>query len=112
MGKQKQSPKASHEQHNSDLVKTLEEILDADQTLRKQLNTIQNDEEKKQLWDRIEALDAINLKKIESIFTIHGYPGKSKVGEVLSSVGFLVIQHAPLAMQEKYFPLLEQAAKE
>ena len=40
----------------------------------------------------------------------HGYPGKSLVGKEQASTAFFVIQHADLAFQEKYLPLLKQAA--
>lgn len=55
--------------------------------------------------------DSINVIKIEAIFAKFGYPGKSLVGSGEASTGYLVIQHAPLEKQEKYLPLITEAAQ-
>src|SRR5690606_31454047 len=39
-------------------------------------------------------------------------PGKTLVGEQLSHAAFLVLQHADLESQEKYLPLLKDAAEQ
>ncbi|MBT9394256.1 energy transducer TonB [Hymenobacter sp. NST-14] len=52
-------------------------------------------------------LDLQLIRQVDSLITIHGYPGKSKVGEYQKSTAFLVIQHNP---DEKYLPLLTAAA--
>lgn len=92
------------------LAAELEIILRDDQALRQRLNGQATEAEQQEIWRQIAELDSLNLLKIERIFAEHGYPGKSKVGSSLSSAAFLVIQHAGLAHQEKYFPLLEAAA--
>jgi hypothetical protein len=91
------------------LAAELEVILKDDQALRQQLDSVKEGE-KQAMWRKINELDAANVLKIEQIFLKHGYPGKSKVGGSLASVAFLVIQHADLPYQEKYFPLIEEAA--
>ncbi len=90
------------------LAKELEIIEKDDQMLRQKSDEGMVNEDRLKLWQRIEALDSLNQIKIEQIIVKHGYPGKSKVG-AQSSTAFLVIQHADLAFQEKYFPLLEEA---
>lgn len=97
--------------YDETLAAELEIILRDDQALRQGLNGAATEAEREETWRRIEELDSINLIKVENIFARHGYPGKSKVGKQLASAAFLVIQHADLAHQEKYFPLLEQAAQ-
>lgn len=52
-------------------------------------------------------LDPQLLQQVDSLIAVHGYPGKSKVGEYYKSTAFLVIQHNP---NEKYLPLLTAAA--
>lgn len=92
------------------LAAEMEIILRDDQTLRQHLDDLTTEEERRNAWTRIVETDSVNLVKVERIFAQHGYPGKSKVGSGLSSAAFLVIQHADLAYQEKYFPLIEAAA--
>lgn len=52
-------------------------------------------------------VDARLIRQVDSLVAIHGYLGKSKVGEYHKSVMFLVIQHNP---DEKYLPMLTAAA--
>jgi hypothetical protein len=90
------------------LAKELELIERDDQMLRQKSEEGLSNEDQLKLWQHIEALDSLNQIKIAQIIAKHGYPGKSKVG-AQASTAFLVIQHADLAFQEKYFPLLEEA---
>ncbi|MBC7776499.1 MAG: hypothetical protein H7246_13780 [Phycisphaerae bacterium] len=55
--------------------------------------------------------DSLCLAKAEAIILQYGYPGKSLVGESRQDAIWLVIQHAPLEKQEKYFPLIDAAAQ-
>lgn len=57
-----------------------------------------------------DVLDRLNLTKVERIITRYGYPGRSLVGEQRQAIAFVVIQHSELQTQEKYLPLLTQAA--
>ena len=54
--------------------------------------------------------DSVNTSRIEQIIEEYGYPGKSIVGDQQSGTAFLVIQHADLAIQEKYLPIITEAA--
>lgn len=55
--------------------------------------------------------DSICVVRAEAILAQYGYPGKSLVGQLRQDALWLVIQHAPLEKQEKYFPLLDEAAQ-
>jgi hypothetical protein len=57
-------------------------------------------------------IDRKNLARLEKIVKQHGWPGKSLVGQEASQAAFLIVQHADLANQKKYFPLLKKAAVE
>ena len=46
------------------------------------------------LWSKQELLDQTNLEYIENVFTEHGYPGKSLVGEPTNQAAWYVIQHS------------------
>jgi hypothetical protein len=96
--------------YDESLASELEIIYEDDQALRHKIPNLRTEQERKALWNEIYKVDSINVLKIEQIFLKHGYPGRSKVGDNLSSTAFLVIQHADLAYQEKYFPLIEEAA--
>ena len=72
--------------------------------------------QKDSLWDRLYATDRRNQEKIDSIIAIHGYPGKSLVGEDLEMIAVLVIHHSPkdgnTDYMHKHLTLLQEAAKE
>jgi hypothetical protein len=54
--------------------------------------------------------DAANLRRLDEIIARHGWPGVSLVGEEGSRAAFLVLQHGDVATQERYLPLVQQAA--
>lgn len=62
------------------------------------------------LWTLQSVADSINTVRIVSILNERGYPGKSLVGPSQASTAFLVIQHADLELQEKYLPMISEAA--
>lgn len=96
--------------YDATLAAELEVIYKDDQDLRQGATNSAIESGKKSRWEEIHRLDSINVLKIERIFLKYGYPGKSKVGGSLASTAFLVIQHADLAYQEKYLPLIAEAA--
>src|SRR5438552_1197461 len=57
-------------------------------------------------------IDSCNLLQIEALINQYGWPGKSFMGTAGNITVFLVVQHADLATQEKYFPLLEKSVAE
>lgn len=55
-------------------------------------------------------IDKKNMKRLEEIIARYGWPTKSMVGKEASDSAFLIVQHAELVYQKKYFPLLKVAA--
>jgi hypothetical protein len=104
-----------YESHlNKPLMRELEGINVSDQRYRLMMDSVQkaygwNSEEMKALWERQNYSDSVNLIRIKQILKQYGYPGKSLVGEQ-ASTAWLVIQHADLATQEEYLPLMKEAA--
>lgn len=86
---------------NRDLMVYLEEIYDADQSVRKVENFKQQ-----------EYTDSINLIKIEYFLQKYGWLGADVVGYKGNQALFLVLQHSELPTQEKYLPMIRQAVKE
>jgi hypothetical protein len=56
-------------------------------------------------------IDRRNMTRLEEIIKQKGWPVKSLVGEDASKAAFLILQHSDLRHQEKYLPLLKEAAK-
>lgn len=54
-------------------------------------------------------IDSCNLVQVEKLIATYGWPGKSFVGARGNQTVFLVIQHAGLATQEKYLPLMRES---
>lgn len=67
--------------------------------------------ELKAFEDEYRQSDSLCILRVEGIFKQYGYPGKSMVGIRRQDYAWLVLQHAPLEKQEKYFPLVDEAAK-
>ncbi len=61
------------------------------------------------LWVLQSYSDSVNTIYITELIDKMGYPGKSIVGDQ-ASTAFLVIQHADIEVQEKYLPILREAA--
>jgi len=57
-----------------------------------------------------DSLDKLNQQELVLIIDSFGYPGKSIVGASMMNKAFLVIQHSNLIYQEKYLPILIEAA--
>ncbi len=60
----------------------------------------------------INYIDSSNLAQVESLIALYGWPGKSFVGAHGNYTIFLVIQHADLATQVKYFPMFQRSVDE
>ncbi len=61
------------------------------------------------LWEKQEKVDKRNIKRLAQIIDKYGWPGRSLVGKEGSFTAFLIIQHAELNYQKKYFPLLKES---
>ena len=96
------------------LRKELESILIKDQTLRLVLPMVEekfgeNSDQKKFLWSLMNFQDSINLVAIMEIIEKNGWIGANRVGYFANQSIWMVIQHAPLEIQEKYLPYLEES---
>lgn len=87
--------------YEKDLVKIISEVRDNDRRFR----VSNNIDDIRQM-----ELDKINIKIIDSLYSIHKeYIGKSLVGIKLSSTMWAVIQHSNLNKMEKYLPVIKEA---
>ena len=98
------------------LVAILDSIFDDDQNGRVQLHEIETkygsgSAELKAQWMLISEKDSINLIKVKNILDTKGWLGEDVVGEKGNTTLFLVIQHADIATQEHYLPMMREAVK-
>ncbi len=112
--------KANKDEAEKDLDKPLVAMLDTiyqeDQTYRRQIGEIEGkygreSDEMKKHWEVIKEKDSINLIKIQKILDEKGWLGSNVIGNQGNSTLFLVIQHSPLEVQEKYLPMMRDAVK-
>lgn len=99
------------------LSKELEEIYQLDQKYRKAMGAVHqeygfNSPEMNELLVKQQRIDSANLQRVMKIIEqVGGYPGKSLVGQSASEVTFFVLQHAPDSVQERYYDMIINAAK-
>ncbi len=62
-------------------------------------------------WSAVNKSDASNLIKVKTIIDTYGWLGADVIGSQANQTLFLVIQHGGLAVQEKYLPIMKEAAK-
>lgn len=112
--------KANKDEAEKDLDKPLVAMLDTiyqeDQTYRRQIGEIEEkfgreSDEMKKHWELINEKDSVNLIKIQKILDEKGWLGSNVIGNQGNSTLFLVIQHSPLEVQEKYLPMMRDAVK-
>ena len=109
---------------NTDLKKELDVIMFTDQAFRRQYDPNMPELERRNIADSLNMdydtmrknllvlmnkYDAENIKKVETIISKYGYPGKSLVGEPTNRAAFLVIQHSDKI--SKYLPIVRIAAE-
>jgi len=92
----------------------LEQIGVEDQTLRLLLPDVnekfgKGSDQEEYIWTLIHKQDSICLKKTLEILDNYGWVDISRVGISANQALWLVIQHADLAIQEKYLPLLKES---
>jgi hypothetical protein len=84
--------------------------------IQKELAAIfQRDQKTRVNGDSIEFvnyIDSCNLAQVEKLIATYGWMGKTTIGAKANNTLFIVIQHADLATQEKYYPLMEQSVNE
>ena len=85
-------------------------------SIKKKLDFIlERDQKTRTLGDSAEFrtfIDSCNLVEVTKLIDKYGWPGKHFVGGSGNRAVFLVIQHADLATQEKYFSLLQKSVEE
>ena len=106
----------AHPNLNLSLIAALDTIFTNDQQDRRNITQLQQtygsaSKQMDSLWKRITYYDSINLIAVKKIIDTYGWPGPDVVREQGSITVFLVIQHAGLATQEKYLPLMREAVK-
>jgi hypothetical protein len=105
---------------NAALQKQLIEMGKEDQKHRNELSELMGtldgpDKDKlmpryQQLVEEQNAIDTKLMQQLETIIARHGWPTISLVGKKANLNAFLILQHADLSYQKKYFPLLKEAA--
>lgn len=98
------------------LATLLDSIHDEDQLLRQRIGEVEaahgpDSPEMQRYWQLIHEKDSSNLVVVERILNQRGWLGPDVVGNKGSSTLFLVIQHADLATQERYLPMLRDAVR-
>ncbi len=98
------------------LVAMLDTIFNNDQSGRKETDDVKkkygrDSQEMQAHWKEINKTDSINLIHVRKILDERGWLGPEIVGEQGNLTLFLVIQHANLATQEKYLPMLREATQ-
>ncbi len=65
----------------------------------------------KYYWELISKQDSINQIEVVNILDKHGWVGTDLVGKNGNKALWLVIQHAPIKIQEKYLPSLKKSVR-
>lgn len=114
MKKIKANKKVFEKDLDKKLVKILDRIYETDQGLRLDLDSVEakygrESDELSVHWEKISYQDSLNLIEVSKILDERGWLGPKIVGARGNSTLFLVIQHSPLAIQEKYLPMMKEA---
>jgi hypothetical protein len=101
--------------YDKPLQKELIEIYEDDQGIRREfLAAVEKEGWKSPAADSLgkvmSARDSVNLVRIKAILDEKGWLGPGKVGGQASMTLFLVVQHADLVTQQKYLPMMREAA--
>jgi hypothetical protein len=106
----------AEENLDKSLVAILDTIYQEDQGLRRQISEVEekygrDSDEMKAHWETINEKDSINLIKIQKILDEKGWLGQDIIGGQGNTTLFLVIQHSPIEIQQKYLPMMRDAVK-
>ncbi len=102
---------------NMPLKRELDSIFEEDQRERRRIDSIQKkfgmqSQEMKDHWKVIMRKDSFNLRRVTQILDQYGWLGRDVIGGQANMTLFLVIQHADQKTQEKYLPMMQEAAKQ
>jgi len=99
-----------------ELIKTLAQMLEDDQKYRVQLGDQRLDipeKDREDMWRLQSRLDSINLIRVDSVLTHHGYPGTHQVGYDLDNVVWLVLHHqGDIRVRKQYLERIEMHLSE
>lgn len=100
--------------YDKPLVALLDSIFEEDQGLRERIGEVEQrygsgSPELKAHWQRISEKDSLNLIAVTRILDDRGWLGADVVGGKGNQTLFLVIQHADIATQERYLPMMRAA---
>ncbi len=117
LDKIKVNKEKEEENFDKTLVATLDTIYEDDQALRRQIEKIEKEfgkdsDKMKAHWAKISTQDSKSLIKVQQILDDRGWLGQDIIGRQGNSTLFLVIQHAPVEIQEKYLSMMRDAVKE
>ncbi len=106
----------SNQPEHPELAKELGAIFVEDQKYRQMIDSVMQahggeSAEVKALWEKIALVDSLNTARVSEILDTHGWLGAKAVGQTGNSALFLVVQHADIAVQEKYLPVMREAVK-
>lgn len=108
--------KTGYNYPNKELSKELWRMKVIDQSFYYHLNILDKNSSEpfltKAIWELKEQLNESNLNRLEQIVDSVGWLTKSKVGASGAVSAFLIIQHANLATQKKYLPMITEAANQ
>lgn len=96
------------------LKRQLEQIYIRDQTLRQLYGEAENkfgrdSDEMHYFWQLVSEQDSLNELEVMKILDSRAWVGTDVVGGQANTTLWLVVQHAPLDIQEKYLPLLRES---
>ena len=102
--------------YNKPLKARLDKIGMKDQMLRQLIGEVEakfgrDSEEMDYYWSIMRQQDSLNEIEVVKIIDEYGWVGTSEVGGQANRALWLVIQHAPQDIQEKYVPLLRESVK-
>lgn len=107
----------AEKKYNNPLIQGLDTIFKKDQEYRLIIDSViarsgAESEEAKVFWRKMREADSLNVLKVTDILDKHGWIGPDVVGQRGNITLFLVIQHADLATQLKYLPMMRKAVRD
>jgi hypothetical protein len=99
---------------SSQLRAELESMFVSDQALRLEARGVvetfgNNSAENAALWEKQNAIDEANIHKLEEIVQSSGWPRQPTLGGKAAAAAWVVVQHASLAQQQRFLPMLRDA---
>lgn len=105
-----------NEVYNDSLARVLNSVYDFDQRNRKKMKEVKNSsgaqsDEYKRTVRMINFADSLNLIQVMNILKKYGWLSRNEVGKTGNKALWLVLQHASLGIQEKYFEVMKTAVQ-